>query len=448
VRKRVTGCVRRLLQGPAGSVVPLGLWSVYALARRVLRQPAASAPRPALPSGYPGTDGFDARFFARHALERLLPFWRLHAVDTVHGGFDTLLDRRGERFGDGTRYAAMQGRMIHAFCQGHRLDPTGGWLTPVRHGVDYLLAAFADRARGGWFSSVYRDGRVRDLRKHLFHQAFVIVGLAEYACATGNQEALARARETCELLDRHAWDPVHGGYRECCARDWSTLSSEKTACIQLDMLQALLQLHEATGEASLLQRSIQLADLIAGRMVDRHQGLLLETFSRAWRYRPARTGDVLWVGHSLKAARLLLLLSTRLPDPGRDLLARRLVDRCVQAGWDAVRGGFHQYVYRRGCLARAEKLWWTQCEGILALSALAVRGLPYSDLLRRLCAFTFASFHDPDHLEWYTSCRADGSVLDDRKGGVWKTAYHPVQACAGAFRAFHLMEAATAGVTT
>jgi mannobiose 2-epimerase len=439
MRRRILRCASRML--------PLGVWDLYAVTRRIPRGRARADMRAGQPAGLSGgvAGSFSAQFFAHHALERLLPFWQRHAVDPVHGGFDTLLDRRGERYGDGTRYAAMQGRMIHAFCQGHWLDPTGEWLATARLGRDYLIGKFWDRTRGGWFSSVHPDGRVRDPRKDLFHQAFAIVGLAEYARAAGDRESLNYAMETLELVDRHAWDAVHGGYRESFTRNWSTLSSEKTLCIQLDMLQALLLLHEVTERQSLVDRSLRLAGIITGRMLDRRLGLLLETFSQAWQYRPARTHDVVWVGHSLKAARLLLLLSAHLVDPERDRMARRLVDRCLRAGWDAAHGGFFHQVFRRGCLASTEKLWWTQCEGILALCELAARRLPYLSLLERLCAFTFGAFHDADHLEWYTSCNADGSARDDRKGGPWKSAYHPVQACFGASRALRGMGGAAIG---
>jgi mannose/cellobiose epimerase-like protein (N-acyl-D-glucosamine 2-epimerase family) len=40
------------------------------------------------------------------------------------------------------------------------------------------------------------------------------------------------------------------------------------------------------------------------------------------------------------------------------------------------------------------------------------------------------SFIDREHPEWFTLCHADGTPLDDHKGGLCKSAYHTVEACA------------------
>ena len=49
--------------------------------------------------------------------------------------------------------------------------------------------------------------------------------MTEYAReAGGGQPAIDWALELLELVERHTYDPAHGGNLECRARDWSPLA--------------------------------------------------------------------------------------------------------------------------------------------------------------------------------------------------------------------------------
>ena len=55
-------------------------------------------------------------------------------------------------------------------------------------------------------------------RKHNYAQAFAIYGVAEYYRATEQPESLGLAQSLFHLLEKHAYDPLYGGYIEGSSR--------------------------------------------------------------------------------------------------------------------------------------------------------------------------------------------------------------------------------------
>jgi mannose/cellobiose epimerase-like protein (N-acyl-D-glucosamine 2-epimerase family) len=373
---------------------------------------------------------YDAAFARAHVLERILPFWARHATDREHGGFLTCLTRRGEVY-DSTKSAAMNGRMAYAFARGHELDPHSGHLDLARHAADFLVERMWDHTHGGWYETADREGVTLDAAKGLFTQAYVLFGLAHYARISGDDALLARLLEAWGLIEERAWDRTHGGYFQRCQQDWSVEVEAKTISIQLDSFKPAHTLYAVTGETRFLERARGLADLVAGPMRHPRSGAVLEVFTRDLTYDPLATHDQLMFGHNLKAVRLLVE-AHRLTGEHRYLDAARAVLRfAIAHGWDRRFGGFYQYAYRSGRLATSTKWWWSECEGLGALLTMhTVDGNPeYLALAERLMEFCFTHFADPEAGEWYTTCAADGTPLDDRKGWLFKAAYHTVDAC-------------------
>jgi mannose/cellobiose epimerase-like protein (N-acyl-D-glucosamine 2-epimerase family) len=373
--------------------------------------------------------------YREHLATSLLPFWASHSIDNEFGGFLTCLDREGRAFGT-TKVSAMQARMIYAFVRGYEVLRDDAHLEVARQGMRFLVEEMRDRDAGGWFQTVARNGETVRPQKRLFDQAYVLLGLSVYARASGDLDVLERAVDTYDLLERHAWDDEHGGYYERCGPDWAVSSSDKTLVVQMDMLEAVGALAAITNRREHILRAEQLRELILSRMRDRRSGCFLEHFHRDWRYHPLRTRDVVQIGLNLKAIWLLPQGhgNTRDCEPATLAMGREVIDFCLEHGWDHRYGGFFQFVARNGSIARAEKQWWPMCDGILALLTLlaATGDSRYREYAAALEQFAFTHFADPEFGEWYTACHRDGSLLDTRKGGTGKAAYHTAQLCADA----------------
>lgn len=370
--------------------------------------------------------------FREQIFEGILPFWIQHSIDTELGGYITHLRRDGSRY-DTIKTTAMQSRMMYAFAAAYRLSGERNYLELARHGLQFMTDGLWDSAYGGWPDSTNRHGAPLDAEKRTFTESYAIIGLAEYYAATKDTSALELAQRTFELAKHFLHDKECGGYFLRCAPDWSLLSTRKTICSQLDMLFALVSLYRPTGDHRYVRDAVELAHVILEHMYDRRFHCLVETCNANWTYDPFATRDITWIGHNLKGAWVLLQLFEITGVERFAEAARGILDFSIRCGYDCENGGFFHYVYRSGPLASQEKLWWTNCEALMAL-LLAARlddaAGTYAPYFNGTLDFCMRSFLDPKYGEWYRSCDAAGMPLNSSKGGGDKAAYHTVQACA------------------
>lgn len=365
-----------------------------------------------------------------HATHELLPFWERYATDKKHGGFLTHLEADGTPY-DTRKVSAMQARMMYAFAAGFEFEPHQRYKQAASNALAFMRSHMYDRKRGGWYSATDRAGATEEDTKRTFDQAYTIVGLAQYARVFDDHSALDDAARTFDVVDERAWDAARGGYFESCAADWTTVSERKTICVQLDMLYACISLYEAGGDQRYLRRAEEIANLIVAHLIDVRHGCVLEIARANWRYDSFATRDIVWTGHNLKAAWLLLQLSGLVREVRYAAAAHMILDYCLQFAWDAIHSGFFHYMFRNGRIASLEKVWWTNCEGImmLLLAGMQWERSDYIELAQRLWSFCRSFYFDEQHGEWYYSVRPDGRPLSDRKGGNAKAAYHTVQMC-------------------
>ena len=367
-------------------------------------------------------------FWHEHILENILPFWERHSVDLEFGGFRVPNVMRNGEAPDprAPRAPEWQARMVYGFSVGYDVGGRASDLRIAAHGIQFLLDKLWDPEFGGWHGSVYPDGKLAGEQRKISTQAYTLVGLLEYHRLTRDTAVLERVLESYELLEHHAWDGQRLGYYESCNRDWTPRSTRKTLCVQLAVFSAVLSLYRLTGEGVYLERLRQLADLIAARMRDRRHRTALEIFDANWVYQALPMRDMIEVGHNLKAGRLLLELYELTGDQAHYGPAKELIDYSVAHGWDARHDGFYYNLYRNGLVARGDKGWWGESEGIPALLLLhKLSGERiYLDYFTRLAEFCFRHFVDPMYGEWYKWCYADGRVKSSDK----RDAFHTVQA--------------------
>src|SRR4051794_22615669 len=161
----------------------------------------------------------------------MLRFWGEELIDNVEGGYALGHDSRGQPTGADSRHLVTQARTAWFFARLAR-SPYGEdrHLQWAAHGIRFLTGRMWDPDHGGFYWEVGPDGP-RDVRKHLYGQAFAILALSEFARAAGDATTLALAEGVAGLVDSRAHDDVHGGYIEARIVDWSEEPAGSTSVL-------------------------------------------------------------------------------------------------------------------------------------------------------------------------------------------------------------------------
>ena len=322
-----------------------------------------------MPHGHDGMPALEPWLF-----ELVLPFWADTGRDHEHGGFveRLTLDRRPAP--DDYKRVLVQARQTAVFSHAHLLGAPGWALAAAREGFRFLTTHYWDDQAGGWFHSVTRSGAPRDRRKDTYDHAFVLFAFAWYYRATGDMEALALARRTLSFLEERLADDLHGGFHEYRDADGAR-GLPRRQNPHMHLLEAFLDLYEASGEPGWLARAGEMLQLFRGRFYDVETGTVAEFFTQDWR--PAAGGDglVREPGHHFEWVWLLLHYRRLAGDAEALEPAERLYRFALRYGFDDPAGGRPAVVVDRldpyGALLSANKRLWPQTEAIRAFLARA-----------------------------------------------------------------------------
>lgn len=361
-------------------------------------------------------------------IDHALPFWGTVGVDSATGGFHERCSLEGLPVEAAPRRLMVQARQIYVFSHAHRL----GWHPHARaiaaRGLDHLLARYrGPDGKPGFVFSIAADGAVADPRRNAYGHAFVLLALAGYARATGDAQALAVARETLAFIDEALTDS-HGGVTDDAPRS----VAGKRQNPQMHLLEALLALHEATGDAAFLDRATRIVDLFHARLFDAGHGVLHEHFTDDWRPAPGEAGQLWEPGHHFEWAWLLLLharLRQGAPPPQADLLVAS-----ARAHGFSSDGRIYDTVRDDGTVHGAATRIWPLTEAAKAGAVFAERGTASADDMARAALATLMDrfIGRPWRAGWIDHLDADGKPLVDYAPA--STLYHVFLAVAESCR--------------
>ena len=383
--------------------------------------------------------------FSRKASAQLyghiLPFWCGPALDREQGGWLAWLSNDIKPDRSQPRGLILNSRILWTFSAVHRAAPQPLFRHNAERALDVLLRQFWDPQHGGAFWHLDGGGRVLDDSKKIYGQAFCIYALAEYSRAFGAAEALQRAKELFELLERHARDPRGGGYWEVRRRDWSEagpdarlsdkdMNEKKSMNNHLHLLEAFANLSRVWDDPRVKERLGELISLFEQRIFDARSGHLHHFFDEQWNVR----SDTCTFGHDIEANWLLCEAAEALADPPLlrrvQSLALRLAETVLREGV-AADGGLC-YEGKAGKIIDAGRECWPQAEAAVGfLNAWQISGeARYYAASRRAWDYIENHLVDRVHGEWFWRIAPDGK-LDTTlpKVSEWKGPYHGSRAC-------------------
>lgn len=391
-----------------------------------------------------------AAAYKKQLAEQVFPYWYDTTLDSLHGGYILADDGRGKT--DAAEKAIVtQSRMVwgfaHAHLNGYSTDKRN-YLNAAAQGYRFLLDKMRDPIHGGYYWQVDLKGEVKNNRKIVYGQSFVMYALVEYYRASGKQEALAQAMQLYRLLKKHSYDGKHGGWVEHFEQDWKPILKHSPAVIverggcksantHLHLMEAFTELYEATRDAE-VKKSLEESVMINCRYF--YPPKAEEScFHRElnWERVALPESNGLSYGHNVEFAWLMIRAEKVLQRQPSWAHFYAHLDHALKHGYDWERGG----IYYRGVGNEpptvTDKVWWAEAELIAALcEALAHQAdARLESALQKQIVFLDQYQTAPDGI-WFDTVTRDGKPKSPRKAHAWKGNYHDVRAMVMLTKAF------------
>ncbi len=370
----------------------------------------------------------------------ILPFWTGPAVDHQQGGWLAWMDNDLRIDRAQPKGLVVNSRILWTFSAVHQVQPVELYRQMARRAFDFLTQRFQDPRHGGAFWRLDGGGRVIEDAKKIYGQAFYIYALAEYHRAFGEPTSLERARETFQLVERHAHNAQFAGYIEVCRADWSPaadsrlsdkdMDEKKSMNNHLHLLEACANLYRVWPNPIVAARLRELLQIFLDRILDSRTGHFHPFFDERWNAR----SDNYTFGHDIEGSWLLCEAAEVLGDAPLLLRVRtaalRLAETVLAEGLQP--DGGLCYEGRAGRIIDAAREWWPQAEAVAGfLNAFQLNGVPgFLDAANRAWNYIERYFVDRVHGDWFWRVQPDGQP-DPRQPKVseWKGPYHSGRAC-------------------
>jgi mannose/cellobiose epimerase-like protein (N-acyl-D-glucosamine 2-epimerase family) len=299
-------------------------------------------------------------------LHEVCPFWFERLLDPA-GGFYEALDENSQAVESIERTVLNQARLTYTASHAWLLARDERMLRAANHGFAVLKKACAPAGpAGGWPRKFCTDGTVVDATRDAYDHAFVIFGLAWYYRATGNLEALEMAGQAYAFMQARLADKLHGGFFEEYPQ---TDKLPRRQNPHMHLLEAVLAVHAATGDAQWLAEAKRLTTLFEAHFFDAEGGSLAEYFQADWTAENGSAGALREPGHQFEWVWLLGEYARQSGDGRYAPLAGRLYAFGAQFGIDRqgeLDGVVMDGVNPKGDIVAATKLLWPQTEYIKA----------------------------------------------------------------------------------
>nr|WP_138495193.1 AGE family epimerase/isomerase [Paenibacillus pinistramenti] len=379
-------------------------------------------------------------------VNNILAYWMERTVDEKHFGFVGEITSRGEIRPEADKGLVLHARILWTFAAAFRECKDERYLQMAQRAYETLRESFRDPEYGGLYWMIDAAGAPVQDKKQVYGQAFVIYALAEYVRADGagsseSQEALDWAVELYRLLERYAYDPVHLGYVEALARDWSEtddlslsgkdLNERKSMNTHLHVLEAYTNLYRVFPAEGLGGRLRELIEVHLDKIIDPDTSHFRLFFDDEWN---SKSPDVSY-GHDIEGSWLLCEAAEVLGDETLETrvneAAQAMAEATLDEGTDSDGGIFNEY---DGAHLDDSKDWWPQAEAMVGyLNAYQLTGEEaFLQAARSSWSFITRFVSDREGGEWHWQVRRDGTpVISDGqpKAGAWKCPYHNSRAC-------------------
>ena len=368
---------------------------------------------------------FLAAFYKETLLSDILPFWTKNCVDKVHGGFTIALGRDGtvidtdKGVWQQARFTWLLGTLYNT------VEKKAEWLDLAHHGIDFLKKHAFD-TDGRMFFQLTQEGKPLRKRRYVYSEAFGAIAFAEYARATGDDEAAAEAIRLFNLFNTYSTtpglippkiDPIN--------RPMTGLGSNMIA---INLAQVLREAIDAPNCTQVIDQAI---DNITRLFMKPEHKAVLETVGPNGEILNHFDGRLINPGHAIEAAWFILHeAKVRSNDAQLIQIGTQILEWMWERGWDTEYGGLIHFsdIYDLPIQEywHDMKFWWPHNETIIAtlLAYTLTNNSLYAQWHTLIHDWSFSHFPDPEYGEWYGYLHRDGRISVPLKGNMWKGPFH------------------------
>ncbi|HWK99614.1 MAG TPA: AGE family epimerase/isomerase [Parapedobacter sp.] len=372
--------------------------------------------------------------YQSNLLDDVIPFWSRHAVDDVHGGFFSCLDRKGQVY-DTDKFTWLQARQIWVYAMLYNeIAPRQEWLDLAVHGAEFLQRHGRDD-HGDWYFSLNRVGKPLTQPYNIFSDCFAAMAFAQLYKAVPLADYRNIAMETFErILARQ--DNPKGKYR----KDFPGTRPLMGFSLPMILSNLVLEVEHIVSPQLVNDTIDRAIALVMDKFYHPALGLVHENIQPDGGISDSFEGRLINPGHTLEAMWFIMELADRKADSNLMEKAVQIAISTLEYGWDEAYGGLFYFKDSKGHpplqLEWDQKLWWVHFEAIVCmLKAFDYSGNPacWSWFLK-LHDYTWTHFKDSEYGEWFGYLNRQGEVLLPLKGGKWKISYHVVRSLYQSYR--------------
>ncbi|MDG1893249.1 MAG: AGE family epimerase/isomerase [Verrucomicrobiota bacterium] len=366
-----------------------------------------------------------AKLYRRALIEDALPFWFPRCWDKAHGGFFSCLDRDGTVL-DTDKSVWAQGRMSWMLLRCHQdIMPNDMWLQWAESGIQFLKNHCFDKD-GRMFFHVSREGKAIRKRRYAYTEAFAAIALAAHANVRKDEESAERAKRLLQhFLKWHFNPPPEATPKHTHHRPLISLGPRMIALITAQELR-----HQLGPDPAFNSIIDQMLEEIMAGFVKQDLKCVLELAQPDGNISDHLDGRTLNPGHAIEAAWFMMLEGAERGESGLIKTACQMLKWTWERAWDKRDGGLLYFTDIHGKPVQeywhAMKFWWPHNETMIASTmAYQLTGeLAFAKMHASVHNWAFGRFMDPVHGEWYGYLHHNGEVSNSAKGNLWKSCFH------------------------
>lgn len=372
-------------------------------------------------------------------LNSILSWWEKNMVDVTNGGFYGKVDAYNQIHPESDKGIILNTRILWTFAAASNFTKKKEYEIISHRAYEYLIQYFLDKKNGGLFWMLDHKGNPIQLKKQIYAQAFGIYGLSEYYLLTKNEKVIDYAIMLLQLIEKHSFDNIHGGYFEAFTENWQPLedlrlsekdaNEAKTMNTHLHILEAYTNLFRVFPNDKIKNALQNLIECFLEKFINKRSKHLHLFFDEKWNSKL----NAISYGHDIECSWLLQEAAEVLGD--QELLkkvkvvALEMAETTLQNGFDG--SGGIMYEKENGHYDK-EKHWWVQAEAMVGFfNAYEVsKEKKYIDACLKCWMFIQENIIDQENGEWNWSVLENGELnISEDKAGAWKAPYHNGRMC-------------------